>query len=438
MNETADNKPYYPACVIAFLIVLAFGACNICQLYLLKDNYPVSKLWVGSDYACVYSATQNIIRGGSPYENKWTFPPLAAQFFDPSIYKNDSSPWYTYTPIPAYLNYPFVYFDIDTASRLMFFILIAVVISAYALINSCFAEMERGDRKIIFLCGLIIIVLSYPFYFLILRGHFIGIVILLLAAGLYLFQKNNSLCSICFGLSIGLIIFPALILFPLLLFRRYKIIIYTLITIISLVLICPGLWFEFLTKMLIPRTLGEGWYMIEQNCSLTNTFFLLSLLINKMFATIGFPRFPVNYCYLLSHITNLIIFSTMAITDFQIRKKYRPWNKEIEIALMMMYLPFMIAVPIVSFQYGLVLVILLVPVLCALIKKLEKPMPKIILWILIGGIFLSQIQANSFQTLLNPNHMFFHFFPGFGLFLVMIGCMTFKLWFWRRTVLQVG
>jgi len=432
MNKTVLHKPYYPACIIAILIVLVFGILNICQLYLLKDNYPVSKLWVGSDYSCIYSATQNLVRGDSPYENKWTFPPIAAQFIDPFMYKDTASPWYTYTPIPAYLNYPFVYFEIDTASRLIFFILIATVISAYALINSCFKEMEGGDRKFIFFAGLVIILLSYPFYFLIVRGHMVGIVILLLAMAIYLSTKNNPASGLCLGLSIGLIIFPVLILVPFLLFRRYKIIIYTLITITGLVLFCPYLWFEFLTKFLIPRIIGEGYYLTGENCSLTNTFLFFTIIINKMFSTVGLPRLGTVYCNILSHSTNLIIFLTMAIADFQIRKKYRPWDKEIEIALTMMYVPLMIAVPTVSFQYGLVFIILLVPVLCTLIQKLDKPMPKIILWFFIGGIFLSQIQAHSFQKLLNPKYEFFHFFPGFGLFLFMMGCVTFKLWLWRR------
>ena len=47
------KKPYYPACVIAILIALLFGIFTICQVYLLKDTYPVNKLWVGSDYICL-------------------------------------------------------------------------------------------------------------------------------------------------------------------------------------------------------------------------------------------------------------------------------------------------------------------------------------------------------------------------------------------------
>jgi hypothetical protein len=431
------QRAYYPACIIVLLVVLAFGLCNICQLYLLKDTYPVSKLWVGSDYACIYSATLNLARGGSPYENEWTFPPIADQFIH-DIFINKKTPWYNYSPVPAYLNYPLLYFDIDTASRMLFFLLIASVLGAYVIINHSFEYSEGKDRKIIFLCGLIIIVLSYPFYFLIVRGHMTGIVIMLLAMGIYFFKKNNSVCSIFFGLSIGMIIYPVLLLVPLLLFRRYKIIAYTLFTIIILVLCCPILWFEFLNKLLIPRIIGGGSFCtIQENCSLTNVFFFLSLSINKILATAGFPRLPVIHD-MLSHITNAIMIFAMAIADIQIQKKYSPLDKELETAFIMMYLPFMISIPTDSYQYGLVLIILLVPVLSILTQKLVKPMPEIILWIFITGIFLSQIQAHSFQQLLNPQNSFFHFFPAFGLFLVMIGCVTFKIWFWWRALNRPG
>jgi len=69
------QKPFYPACVIAILIVLLFGAFTICQVYLLKDNYPVSRLWVGSDYVCLYNATENLVRGVSLYDNTWLSVP---------------------------------------------------------------------------------------------------------------------------------------------------------------------------------------------------------------------------------------------------------------------------------------------------------------------------------------------------------------------------
>jgi hypothetical protein len=432
MNKTERHSPWYPACIIAILIVLAFGLLNICQLYLLKDNYPVPKLWVGSDYYCIYSATQNLSRGGSPYEPRVTLPPEAAQFANIIIINKDTSaPWYNYTPLPAYLNYPFIYFDSNTASRVFFFLLIIAVLCAYALTCCSFDYREKRDRTIILLCGLIIIALSYPFYFLIVRGHMTGIVMLLLAAGIYLFRKNNFLCSICFAVSIGMIIYPALLLVPLLLFRRYKIIVYTLIALIILVLFCPHLWFEFLTKLLFPRITQAAGVYVRENCSLTNIFFFLLLLINKILAAAGLAKVSLTYI-LLSLVTNIIMFSTMVIADFQIQKKHSPLDNETETALMMMYIPFMLSIPANTYQYSLVLIILLVPVLCTLMQKLKNPMPNVILWIFMTGILLSQSQAHSFQELLNPNYDFFHFFPAFGLLLVIIGCVSFKLWFWRR------
>jgi hypothetical protein len=64
-------------------------------------------------------------------------------------------------------------------------------------------------------------------------------------------------------------------------------------------------------------------------------------------------------------------------------------------------------------------------------RKFKKPIPGIILWTLMTGIFLSQMQARFIQSLIDIKPDFFYFFPAFGLFLVMIGGVLFKLWFWR-------
>jgi len=411
MHTTEGQKASYPACVIAFLIALSFGIVTICQLYLLKDNYPVSKLKIGSDYACFYLGTELLMEGFSPYAIKW----------------------YQFPPIPAFLNYPLWLFDVATASRLIFFILIAAIVSAYALMKNSFEWEDRKDGARILLCGFIIILLSYPFYFLIARGHMLGIVIMLLAMGLYLLKRNNPASGICFGLSISMIVFPVLLLAPLLLFRRYKIFICSLLSLLLLVLFCPDLWFEYFVTSFVTRLHGEGWYMVEQNCSLTNTILFFAIFINKALSPAGLPVIGTAYCYFVSHSVNLIIFLTMAIADFQIRKNCRLRDTEIETALTLMYVPLMLTVPTVSFQYGLVLIMLLIPALCSLVQKLKQPMPKIILWIFIAGIFLSQIQAHSLQKLLNPKYELFHFFPALGLFLVLLGCVSFKLWMWRHS-----
>jgi hypothetical protein len=425
------KKPYYPACVIALLVTLSFGLVTICQVYLLKDTYPVSKLWIGSDYACIYLSTQHLIKSGTPYIKDFTVPPvteaLAHKIF---ITRDKEDSWYAYPPILSYLNYPLVYFDLDTASRVMFFLLIAAVLSAYALINSSFQNIEARDRKIILLYGSIVIVLSYPFYFLIVRGHMLGITFLLLAAGIYLLKKNNAICSVFFGLSSGMFLFPGLIVAPLLLFRRYKILLYTVITCVVLFLLCPGLWWIFFKKKLFLYA-GETRDLLPENCSLSNTFHYFSIFFGKLMGLAGLP-FRISFYYEAVLAVYGLMFFSMAVADYKIRKIYGTLDVNLEIALMVMYLPFMIAVPRTVFQYNLVLLILLIPSLCSLTQILKKPMPQPVFWLFSVGIALSQMQAHSLQNLFQPKCDLFHFFPAFGLFLVMIGCVLFKFWFLGR------
>lgn len=419
--------------MIAIILALLFGIVTICQVYLQKDIYPVSKLWIGSDYYCFYNSSQFLMQGHSPYKVGWYSDTIPAHFKQSFIFypKDKAYSWYAFPPIIAYLNSPFTYFDIETASRLMFFLLIGAIFLAYALINRSFENICSTDKNRILLCGIIIIVLSYPFYFLIVRGHPVGIVIILLAMGIYLFKRDNPVCSVCFGLAISMMVFPVLLCVPLLLFRRYKYSFYTLLVIVILVLLAPDLWWEYFNKYFFGR-IQEKYFMMEQNCSLANTCAFLMIFVDNIFSMVGLPKFRPMYFFELSLIISAIMFFIMAIADMKIYKKFRYLDRETEITLMMMYFPLMIAVPKNTFQYCLVLLILLVPALCMLALKFKDSLPHSILWLFIGGIALSQIQAHSLQQLFNSSNNFFHFFPAFGLFLVLIGCVTCKLWLWMK------
>jgi hypothetical protein len=431
------QKPYYPACVIAVLIVLLFGSFTICQVYLLKDTYPVSKLWVGSDYICFYNATQNLLRGVSLYENIFLDIPeylqkLGAKY---KLRRLGNESWYCFPPVPACLNSPLLFFDMETASHIMFFLLLAAVLVAYALINGSFESISGNDRKIIFLCGVIIIVLSHPVYFLIARGHMVGLVFLFLAMGIYLFQRNNPLSSACFGLAIGMMIFPVLILVPLLVFRRYKIFVFTLLSLAVLVILCPEAWIEYCRGPLIGRLYEKQTSIhLMDNCSLAATFNFMLIFLSSLFGRAVLPAALMTYVDAAAFILYALVLGMMAIADLQIWKKHGGLDLELETTLMIMYFPFMIAIPKNSYHYNLVLLLLMVPALCFLARRFDKILPGIILWTLITGIVLSQIQVYFIQNLLTPKHDLFYFFPAFGLVLVMTGCVMFKLWLWRGNV----
>lgn len=411
------------------LVVVSFGLFSLCQLYLLKDSYPVEKLWIGSDYASIYSGTHNLIRAGTPYTKDVILPTAAEEFAHVIIVSTrEDRTWYTYPPLAAYLNYPLSFFSVDTASQIIFFLLIAAVIGAYALINRSFPEVETQDRRAILFYGLLVVLLSYPFYFLIARGQFLGIVILLLALGIYYMHKNSILSGVFLGLSIGTLLFPALILIPLVLFRRYKVILYTMLTLVLVFLCSPNLWLFFVNKMLMAQFLTID--LLRLNCSLANTFNFLHIFFNGIMTQAGI-QFRLAYYNEAALVVYFLMLAAMILADYQIRKREGALAVHVELALLLMYLPHMIAFRKVTFQYTLVMLILLIPAICSLVATLKNPMPRVFVWLFVAGIVLSQMQARAFESIFSlPYSVYFHFLPGFGLFMVMIGCVFFKFWFW--------
>lgn len=420
------HNPCNPACIIAVITALLVGLLFICQIYSLKDAHPVPKLLVGSDYLCFYAGTKNLLLKGSPYHKGWYSStiddyakPLARYAYNPTI------PWYCFPPVAASLNYPLSLLGLETAAKLMFFLLLAAVVIANGLVTKAFDYPHRNGRTIVFLCSLMIILLSYPVYFLIVRGHLIGITFLLIAAGIYLFKKDNPFCGVCFGIATSMFLFPGLIILPLLLFRRYKTIVYMGATLLMLFLCCPDLWWLFVKDILALRVATKD--ILNQNCSLAAVFLNSAMVLEK---AAGFAGFQIKFTRLYNE-TSLVVYglllSIMALSDYTVRKKNNVLDRNIETALVLMYAPFMIAIPKVTFPYCLVILILLIPAVCALMHRLKEAMSAAVFWLLTGGIALSQFQAQAFETLLNPRFFSLHFLSAFGLLLVMIGCVAFKV-----------
>jgi len=308
----------------------------------------------------------------------------------------------------------------------MFFLLITAVLCAYFLTAVSFESFMDHERTMMLLCGMVIVALSHPFYFLISRCHQVGIVFLLIGMGVYLLKRENVLCSICFALAIGMIVFPVLILIPLLLFRRYVYVMLILVFCALLILMAPDLWFEFFQRVVFER-LGQAAYGID-NCSLANTCRFVIMFVNNVFSSLGLPQLSLLHVSEYALAVYALLLCAMVIADVKIRKNCGVIGNEAEICLTLMYFPFMIAIPGTSFYYNLVLLILLVPALCFMVRAVHTPVPPFIMWAIAGGIFLSQMQVRIIQNLIDEQGSFFYFFPGFGLFTVMIGCVLLKWW----------
>ena len=146
-------------------------------------------------------------------------------------------------------------------------------------------------------------------------------------------------------------------------------------------------------------------------------------------SSLGLPQLSLMHVREYALAVYALLLCAMVIADVKIRKKCGAIGNEAEICLTLMYFPFMIAIPETSFHYNLVLLILLVPALCSLVRVVHTAVPPFIVWAIAGGIFLSQMQVRIVQNLIDEQGSLFYFFPAFGLFLVMTGCVVFKWWF---------
>jgi len=90
-----------------------------------------------------------------------------------------------------------------------------------------------------------------------------------------------------------------------------------------------------------------------------------------------------------------------------------------------MYLPFMVAVPQLTYHYELVVILPMLPVVSWLWKNAVWPAERILLTFITVGIALSQFQAVAAGKLIGTVHP--HFLPGFGLFMVVVGVTIYRL-----------
>ena len=114
------------------------------------------------------------------------------------------------------------------------------------------------------------------------------------------------------------------------------------------------------------------------------------------------------------------------------------------LAALMLYVPFMLAVPQLSHHYALVCLLIMLPAICWLWANRAASAERRILLLITCGLVLSQFPSYAVERLLIesfgvascaqaprswaclPNAV-----PGIGLALVMMGCVAYKAWAWR-------
>jgi hypothetical protein len=376
-----------PLFLVTTILSMVMGFVLLLQIPAQRDIYLINKspFGFGHDYDGFYTASVLVREGRTPY----------------SLYR------YVTPPTAAILNVPLTCLPYNTAYLLIAVLTLLSVLASLYLCRRIFKPPGAENGAMFFASVMIIICFSYPFYFLLDRGNIDGFVLLLVSLGLYsLVARHDRLAGVAFALAISLKVYPVLVVVPLLAFRRRRPLVWMAIILVSLFLLMPGLWMEFFRERIFAR--GSQW-RTDENGSITSTFFFIGGLLGCSAPFVG-----------ASQLVYAVLLGTLSYLDFKTRGDDKQLCTNI-----VMYLPFMVAVPWLSYHYELVVNLAMIPMISWLWAHATARRQQLLLVLIACGIALSQFQAVAVGKL--TGSVVAHFVPGFGLLIVMVATVAYRL-----------
>jgi hypothetical protein len=385
-GRTGTSRGDVPLFLVMTILSMVVGLMLLLQIPGQRGISLTNKGFFGYDYHGYYTASLLVREGKSPY--------LLDRYVTP--------------PVAAILNVPLTYIPFDTVALLLGALTFLAVLASLALGRHIFRFPYGENRALFFISILTILCFSHPFCFLLARGNIDGFILLLMSLGFYsLVAHRDRLAGVAFGLAVSLKVYPMLVVVPLLAFRRRKPLVWMAIILVCLFLLMPGLWTEFFRERLLART---NQWRIDENGSIANTFYFIGVLF-------GHPAFFAG----ASQLVYTMLLGTLWYLEFRTRG-----NDDKDLcARIMMYLPFMVAVPSLSYQYGLVVNLAMIPMISWLWTRAAARRQQVLLLFIVCGIALSQFQAVAVAKL--TGSVAPHFIPGFGLLIVMVAVVAYRL-----------
>ncbi|MCP4125203.1 MAG: DUF2029 domain-containing protein [Bacteroidetes bacterium] len=394
------SSPQYHRSIYSNLNYVLIGSITcyilllLAQIYHQTEIFPVNRHELGIDFRDFYNAALATKNGISPYSSDFfVTPPTAIAFI---------------TPLTR--------FPLDPATQLFFFGTILCV--AFSIILSGKA-LATGVNKTSYLIACIVFI-SHPFLFLLDRGNIDALVLLSLVLGLFLMKKNRLLMAgLCFGTAISLKVYPVLLIIPLVIGRQYKCLAGCTITLALSILIFPHSWLEFVQLRLL--TIGNSTdpnevltrfssFRMYENGSLANFFFGSLYFLKSVFR----PETILNN-HLIFNFSNLV-YAMLLLSLIVINFSKRVREKMKTMQAIVLYIPFMIAIPKLAYIYEY---ILLIPMYLILLGNRSIISNRKINLLMVTAFIAVNLNTIVLEKLFLTDR--YHFIPGMGLLILMIG-----------------
>jgi hypothetical protein len=209
--------------VVFVIVILALAGFFRKVRTTINQDFPMM-----IDLACYYVTAHALNAGLSPY-NKESMDHIADQL------GIDEYTDYIYPPFWGTLFRPLAYVSKKQIIALWIIINIVLYSVSVIILNSTF-RIQKKYRYLSFLS-----LLLPPVYETILVGNINIFMLFLFSLALYFsisqtFKYSTIITSICIGISIGIKIYPIALLVPYLFYRKYPVIIYSLITMLMTVI----------------------------------------------------------------------------------------------------------------------------------------------------------------------------------------------------------
>lgn len=319
---------------------------------------------------------------------------------------------YTSPPLFALINTPFLSFDPQTLSYVLSIISFVFVTSGTFL---CFHIFFGRDIDYTDIAGKIFIItaFSFPFLFLFDRSNIDALVFGAVILGLTCLSRYELIAGFCFATGFALKIYPIILLAPLLVLKKKRAIFSFLGCAAAYIVLQQTHWINYLGTLADRTTM----FTIYENASMAAAFNFFGKFINMLFDT-GLPLDGIfRRHYLIIYIG---LFCATLFADFRSRHESRSDH----VTLLLTYFPFMVAAPKLAYNYELIFMLPLIPMLAWLARDASRPQNRNLLIAATMLLALTQFQTVGFYKLTGLTVM--HAVPPFALVALIVLLLVLK------------